>query len=131
MEPWRVAWRKGFVPSLTRAHLEALRKGLADADPRLVRKATTVPSCWTTLFKKKDTRLEKACAVAYCGWQAEGLDTVAKAVGFFDRVCLAARSRLADEGTDYQDFFKFIDHAPWNAVVEGLLAEVDLALSPA
>ena len=88
MESWRKVWREGLAPLLSMEGLEALRHGLVMDDARLLQGATTTPP---PLQCVQDWAVEGACALGYCGWQGDGLETVAEVEEFFARMC-ASRS---------------------------------------
>src|SRR5437868_1687903 len=93
MESWRKVWREGVVPLLSTDGLEALRHGLLADDTRLVQGATTTPP---PLPSVQDWPVEAACALGYCGWQGEGLETVAEVEEFFARMCFEIDQRLGE-----------------------------------
>jgi len=73
MESWRLVWRDGFVPVLSTAGLEALRDALRGDDPRLTQGSTTTPP---PLMCVQDWPVEAACALGFCGWQGDELESV-------------------------------------------------------
>jgi hypothetical protein len=124
-EAWRQVWREGFVPVLSTAALEALREGLISGDPRLQQGATTTPP---PLLSLMDWSVEAACALGYCGWQGEGLQTVGQVEEYFARLCYEADLRLG-EPTACRHFLNWYDDTPREVVRQELLAEVELALA--
>src|SRR5438128_1976677 len=84
METWRKVWREGVAPQLSQAGLEALRQALASDDSRLLQGATTAPP---PLQCVQDWPVEAACVIVFCGWQGDGLETVADVEECFARVC--------------------------------------------
>jgi hypothetical protein len=124
-EAWRQVWREGFVPVLSTAALEALREGLINDDPRLQQGATTTPP---PLLSLMDWSVEAACALGYCGWQGEGLQTVGQVEEYFARLCYEADLRLG-EPTACRHFLNWYDDTPREVVRQELLAEVELALA--
>src|SRR5215475_13784837 len=101
MESWRKVWRNGVSPLLSNTAIEALRRGLISDDTRLIQGATTTPP---PLQCVQDWPVEAACALGFCGWQGEGLGTVAEVEEFFARMCFeVGRSltlRLDEAGED-------------------------------
>jgi hypothetical protein len=125
MESWRKVWREGLVPLLSTAGLEALRRGLADDDARLLQGSTTTPP---PLQCVQDWPVEAACALGYCGWQGEGLETVAEVEEFFARMCFEIDQRLG-EPAGCRWFLNWFDETPRDDMRRELLAEVNRALA--
>ncbi len=125
MESWRKVWREGLVPLLSTAALEALRRGLADDDARLLQGSTTTPP---PLQCVQDWPVEAACALGYCGWQGEGLETVAEVEEFFARMCFEIDKRLG-EPAGCRWFLNWFDETPREEMRRELLAEVNRALA--
>jgi hypothetical protein len=125
MESWRKVWREGLEPLLSLASLEALRGGLVRDDDRLLQGATTTP---LPLPCVEDWPVEAACAVGYCGWQGEGLETVAEVEEFFARMCFEVDQRLG-EPAGCRWFLNWFDETPREAMRAELLGEVDRALA--
>src|SRR3954470_13503582 len=125
MESWRKVWREGVVPLLSNEALEALRRGLLSDDTRLVRGATTTPP---PLPSVQDWPVEAACALGYCGWQGEGLETVAEVEESFARMCFEIDQRLG-EPAGCRWFLNWFDETPRDAMRSLLLAEVMRALT--
>src|SRR5207237_9659893 len=93
METWRKVWREGLEPQLSLRSLEALRRGLMTDDGQLLQGATTTPP---PLQCVQDWPVEAACALGFCGWRGEGLETVAEVEGFFARMCFEVDQRLGE-----------------------------------
>jgi hypothetical protein len=125
MESWRKVWREGLVPLLSTSGLEALRRGLADDDARLLQGATTTPP---PLQCVQDWPVEAACALGWCGWQGEGLETVAEVEEFFARMCFEIDQRLG-EPAGCRWFLNWFDETPREEMRNELLAEVNRALA--
>lgn len=125
MESWRTVWRDGFVPGLSTNALTALRMALETDDPHLVQGATTTPP---PLMCVKDYPVEGACALGFCGWQGEGLDSVGETEEYFARCCFEADQRLG-EAAACRWFLNWFDETPRNEMRRELMAEVDLAIS--
>lgn len=124
MESWRTVWREGFAPVLPTRCLEALRVGLESDDPRLVQRCTITPP---PLMCVQDWPVEAADAIAYAGWQGEGLVTVGEVQEFFARACFEADQRLK-EAAACRWFLNWFDDTPRDELRRELLAEVELAL---
>jgi hypothetical protein len=125
MESWRKVWREGLAPLLSVAGLEALRAALVRDDPRLQQGATTTPP---PLQCVQDWPVEGACAVGFCGWQGEGLETVGEVEEFFARTCFEIDQRLG-EPAGCRWFLNWFDETPRDEMRRQLLAEVNRSLA--
>ncbi len=124
MEAWRKVWREGLAPQLSTAGLEALRLALASDDPRLLQGATTSPP---PLQCVQDWAVEAACVVGFCGWQGDGLETVADVEEFFARVCFET-DQVLGEPAACRWFLNWFDETPRDEVRRLMVAEVTRAL---
>jgi hypothetical protein len=124
MESWRQVWRDGFVPVISTSGLEVLRDALRGDDPRLTQGSTTTPP---PLMCVQDWPVEAACALGYCGWQGDDLETVGQVEEFFARVCFEADRRLGEPAA-CRWFLNWFDDTPRNEMRRELLAEVERAL---
>lgn len=124
MESWRQVWRDGFVPLLSIKHLEALRDAVRDDDARLTQGSTTTPP---PLMCVKDWPCEAACLLGYCGWQADGLETVGEVEHFFAEACFKA-DQLLGEPAACRWLLNWFDDTPRQQMRHELLAEISLAL---
>src|SRR5437868_13610401 len=125
MESWRNVWRKGVVPLLSTESLEALRQALVNDDPRLLQGATTTPP---PLQCVQDWPVEAACALGYCGWQGDGLETVAEVEEFFARMCFEIDQQLGEPAA-CRWFLNWFDETPRDEMRRELLAEGTRALA--
>lgn len=125
MESWRKVWREGLAPHLSTAGLDALAAGLACDDARLQQGATTTPP---PLQCVQDWPVESACVLGYCGWQGEGLETVAEVEEYFARMCFEA-DRALGEPAACRWFLNWYDDTPRDDMRRELLAEVDRTLA--
>jgi hypothetical protein len=125
MESWRKVWREGLAPLLSTEGLEALRGGLANDDPRLIQGATTTPP---PLQCVQEWPVEAACGLGYCGWQGEGLETVAEVEEFFARMCFEIDQRLGEPAA-CRWFLNWFDETPRDEMRRQLLAEVHRTLA--
>jgi len=125
MESWRKVWREGLVPLLSTQSLEVLRQALLTNDARLLQGATTTPP---PLQCVQDWPVEGACALGYCGWQGEGLETVAEVEEFFARMCFEIDQRLG-EPAGCRWFLNWFDETPRDEMRRELLTEVHLILA--
>src|SRR5947199_2156696 len=125
MESWRNEWRKGVVPLLSTESLEALRQALVDDDPRLLQGATTTPP---PLQCVQDWPVEAACALGFCGWQGDDLESVAEVEEFFAQVCFEADQRLGEPAA-CRWFLNWFDDTPREEMRTLLLAEVSRTLA--
>lgn len=124
MESWRIVWRNGFAPGLSTKALEALRDALRNDDPRLVQGCTTKPP---PLRCVADCPVSAADALAYCGWQGEGLETVGQVEKYFTLCCFDADENLG-EPAGCRGFLSWYDDTPRDEMRRELLAEVRLTL---
>jgi hypothetical protein len=125
MESWRKVWREGLAPQLSPAGLDALRRALVNDDPRLLQGATTSPP---PLQCVQEWPVEAACGLGYCGWQGEGLETVAEVEDFFARLCFEADQRLGEPAA-CRWFLNWFDDTPREEMRSLLLAEVNRTLA--
>ena len=125
MESWRLVWRDGFVPVISTTGLMALRDALLSDDPRLTQGSTTTPP---PLMCVQDWPVEAACALGFCGWQGEGLESVGEVEEFFARACFEADQRLGEPAA-CRWFLNWFDDTPRPEMRRELLAEVELALA--
>jgi hypothetical protein len=125
METWRKVWREGLAPLLSTGALEALCHALLADDPRLVQGVTTTP---TPLPAAADLLVEAACALGYCGWQGEGLETVGEVEEFFARMCFEIDQRLG-EPAGCRWFLNWFDETPRDTMRLELTPEVNRALA--
>ena len=125
MESWRKVWREGLVPLLSTAGLEALRRGLADDDARLLQGSTTTPP---PLQCVQDWPVEAACALGYCGWQGEGLNSVGEVEEYFSRLCHEIDLRLGEPAA-CRYFLNWFDDTPRPQMRKLLLEEVNQTLA--
>lgn len=125
MESWRKVWRDGVEPLLSTEGLEALRQALVADDPRLLQGATTTPA---PLACVQDWPVEAACALGFCGWIGDGLETVAEVEEFFARMCFEIDERL-DEPAGCRWFLNWFDETPRDEMRALLLDEVKRALA--
>lgn len=125
MESWRKVWRDGVAPLLSNAALESLQQALTNDDARLMQGVTTTPP---PLQCVQDWPVEAACALGFCGWQGEGLETVAEVEEFFARTCFEVDERLGEPAA-CRWFLNWFDETPRDEMREKLSAEVVRALA--
>jgi hypothetical protein len=125
MESWRKVWREGVAPLLSNAALEALQRALTSDDPRLLQGSTTTPP---PLQCVQDWPVEAACALGFCGWQGEGLETVAEVEEFFARTCFEVDERLGEPAA-CRWFLNWFDETPREEMREKLAVEIARALA--
>jgi hypothetical protein len=124
MESWQKVWREGVSPLLSNAALAALHKALTNDDPRLLQGATTTPP---PLQCVQDWPVEAACALGFCGWQGEGLESVAEVEEFFARMCFEIDQRLGEPAA-CRWFLNWFDETPRDEMRTLLAAEVQRSL---
>ena len=125
MDSWRKVWREGLAPLISTEGLEALRAALATDDARLLQGATTTPP---PLQCVQDWPVEAACALGFCGWQGEGLETVAEVEEYFARLCFEVDQRLGEPAA-CRWFLNWFDEVPRDEMCRLLLAEVQRTLA--
>ncbi len=125
MESWKKVWREGVAPLLSTPGLEALRQALTNDDARLLQGATTTPP---PLQCVQDWPVEAACALGFCGWQGDGLETVAEVEEFFARMCFEIDQRLGEPAA-CRWFLNWFDETARDEMRELLAAEVNRALA--
>ena len=125
MESWRKVWREGLAPQLSTPGLEALWLALVSDDPRLLQGATTTPP---PLQCVQDWPVEAACALGYCGWQGDALESVGQVEEFFARACFEADQRLGEPAA-CRWFLNWFDDTTRDQMRRELLAEVERALA--
>ncbi len=125
MESWRNTWRKGVAPLLSTESLEALRQALANDDPHLLQGATTTPP---PLQCVQDWPVEAACALGYCGWKGDGLETVAEVEEFFARMCFEIDQQMGEPAA-CRWFLNWFDDTPREEMRRELLVEVQRSLA--
>lgn len=121
MEAWRRCWREGVAPLLSDAGLEALRKALAEDDPRLMQGATMSPP---PLRCVQGWPVECACLMAYPGWQGDGLTTVGEVEKFFQQRCYEADVVLEEPG-GIGWLLNWYDDTPRDEMRAALMPEVE------
>ena len=120
MENWQIVWREGIAPQLSTTGLEALEQALAEDDSRLMQGATTAPP---PLQCMQRCGIEGACAVGFCAWQGDGLETVGELEAFFAQVCFETDQRLG-EPTACRRFLNWFDDTPRTVMRHRFLEEV-------
>lgn len=125
MESWRRVWREGLAPLMSEHGLAALGRALRNDDDRLIQGSTTIPLPYP---RYEEHSVESACALSYCGWQGEGLETVGEVEEFFARVCFEIDNRLG-EPNGCRWFLNWYDDAPREEMRRQLLAEVQRSLA--
>jgi len=124
MESWRIVWRNGVAPLLSREQLERLKVALETDDQRLLQGATCSPPCLACVA---DWLCEATCLLGYCGTEL-GEATVAEVENTFANLCYQADNRLG-EPTAIRWLLTWWDDSIRSEAIAALLPEVDLALS--
>jgi hypothetical protein len=68
------------------------------------------------------------CALGFCGWQGDDLESVGQVEEFFARACFEADHRLGEPAA-CRWFLNWFDDTPRDQMRRELLAEVELALA--
>ncbi len=121
---WKNTFHEGLVPSLSLPSLRALRTALAQDDPLLIQGTTSLPP---PLHALQGWPVEAACAIGYCGWMGEHLDTVAEVVDYFADVCCQIDERMREPAA-CRHFLNWFDETPRGEMIQALLPEVDAAI---
>ena len=124
MEKWRRIWRNGLAPRLSRSGLEALQWALIHDDPRLLQGATCYPPL---LERLHDRAVEGTCVLGFCGWQGDGLSSVAQVEAYFQRLCDGADASVREAGA-CRHFLNWFDDAPRDEMRRELIIETTIAL---
>ena len=124
VESWRSVWRNGFAPVLSGNGLKALAVALESDDRRLVQGLTTTPP---PLMYTQGWPVEAADAIAFCGWQGDGLATVGEVHEFFAKACFDA-DQLLGKHSECRWFLNWYDDTPRDEMRRELLAEVQREL---
>jgi hypothetical protein len=125
LEDWRHCWRVGFAAQFSDSGLVALRRALAEDDPKLIQNGTTTPPPLQCVF---DWPPEGACPVGYAGWRGDGLETVGEVENYFGAVYCQAAIRLRDTAAPAA-LLNAIDGWPRSEMLRNLLEEVDRELA--
>ena len=105
--------------------LVALREALRADDTRLSQGSTTTPP---PLMCVQDWPVEAACALGFCGWQGEGLETVGQVEEFFAKACYEADVRLGEPAA-CRWFLNWFDDTPRDEMRRELSDEVEQILA--
>jgi len=87
-------FKKGFAPGISTNGLLALLQALEADSPDLIRGGTLLP---VPYILRLDDPVEAACAIGYCGWKGEGLNTVNDVEHYFGNQCSNASQRMGQE----------------------------------
>jgi hypothetical protein len=71
----------------------------------------------------QDWPVEAACALGFCAWQGERLETVGEVGEFFSRSCYEADQRIGKPAAS-RWFLKWFDETPRDEMRKELLSEV-------
>lgn len=93
-------------------------------DPRLTQGSTTTPP---PLMAVQDWPVEAACALGFCGWQGEDLESVGQVEEFFARACFEADQKLGEPAA-CRWFLNWFDDTPRTQMRKELAEEVTLAI---
>jgi hypothetical protein len=121
MEIWRKVWREAVAPLLSLEAIAALAGGLARDDARLLQGQTAAGY-------PEEAPCRAACALGYCGWQGDGLETVAEVEEFFGQLCARINERYQEDPAACRWFLNWFDETPREEMRQELLAEVRLEL---
>lgn len=125
MEAWRKVWRDAIVPLMSDEALRAIYIALVNDDPRLCQGKTTEPP---PLLGVQDFDVEQACAISYCGWQGDSLNTVGEVEEFFARVCFEIDQKLGEPG-GCRHFLNWYDSVSRREMRSCMIPEVRRAIT--
>ncbi|MEZ6141816.1 MAG: hypothetical protein R3B84_14690 [Zavarzinella sp.] len=120
MDNWRTIWREGLAPSLSTTGLLALHDALLNDDQRIIQGATTSPPPLRTV---RHWPIEASCAIGFCAWQGEGLDTTGEVEDFFTQTCREAEARMGQKAA-CRWFLNWFDDTPREKMRRELRSEV-------
>lgn len=121
---WKRTFRQGIAPLMSTKALKALWKGLAEYDATL-RPGLTVLPLGTDVTA--EWPVEAACAIGYCGWKGEGLETVIEVEEFFVRVCFECDELMGEPGS-IRYFLNWFDTTHDEEMRIGLMCEINNVL---
>lgn len=124
MEKWRRVWREGVVPQLSTLGLHALYSALQMDDPRLLQRVTCNPAFLET---PTNYPVNASCAIGFCGWKGDGVNSVGDLQEFFTQVCQDADEALGEPGC-IRYFLNWYDDTPRQEMRRELFEEVKIAL---
>lgn len=117
---WRDVWSAACTYFTTKG-LEALKASLEGGGKDIVQQLTVLPSSYRLFGKLLP---EKACPIAYCGWQGGiGIEVVDELEMFFAQICFDLET-VFNEPCVIRYFLKWFDNAPREEAIKLLLAEV-------
>jgi hypothetical protein len=122
LESWRQVWRIGFAPQISDSGLAELAKALETDNPALGQGFTTTPP---PLMYVQDWPVEAACALGYCGWKGDELQTVGEVEEYFAMKCFDADQALGEPAA-CRWFLNWFDDTPRGEMRRELFAEVHL-----
>jgi hypothetical protein len=108
MQSAELIWKQGFQPSISTDGLKALYTALVTDDRRLTQGSTTTPP---PLMCVRDWPVEAACAIGFCGWQGDGLQTVGEVEEYFAKACYKA-DQVMGEPAACRWFLNYFDDSP-------------------
>src|SRR5688572_5781617 len=116
MELWRKVWRE-MAAHISLAGLKALEAALITDDVRLIQGNT----CWPPPLLHCDVEVGAACAVSFCGWQGDGLQTVAEVEEYFGDTTQAVDAEF-NEPAMSRYFLNWYDDTPRDVMRREMLA---------
>jgi hypothetical protein len=122
---WQRVFHVGIVPQLSTCGLLALHRALTLDDPALLQGATTEPP---PLQAVQEWPVRAACALAYAGWQGDGLESVGEVEDFFARLCWEADKALGEPAA-IRYFLNWFDQTERTEMRRLLLCEVEFAIA--
>src|SRR5262249_14284745 len=126
MESWRKVWRGGFSPLFFTVGGGGLGGGLENHPTPAPHRSGPPPPPPVSLAEWAAG--EAACALVFCAWKGEGLETVGEGEQFFASFCFDADSPLGEPAA-CRYFLNWFDDTPRTQMRQELLAEVELVLA--
>lgn len=124
IEMWKTVWRQGVAPLLSEEGLQALLTALEKDDERLLQGATTTPP---PLLCVASWPVEAACALGFCGWIGDKLETVMEVEEFFATMCFEIDQRMGEKAA-CRYWLNWFDDTPRDEMRANLIPEVKRSL---
>lgn len=121
---WEQVWTKAISKLVSTAGLEALKQALETNNPELRQGHITTPVPWHNTVSLP---VESACAISFCGWRGEDLNTVGEVEEYFARICFGI-DQLLNSPASCRFFLNWFDQTPREEMRTKLLEAVNRTL---